>query len=83
MKADPVSLALRNVVETKYLLESLIRSSESFDYPQAKAALKKLERKIKELSKLQGQLETRTLPRQSNVQVVDFRPTPSPTRANC
>ena len=73
MKSDPVFVALRNVAETKQLLESLIFSSESFDYQKAKIALGKLERKIKQLGKLQSKWEVRIAPRQSNIHHVNFR----------
>lgn len=57
MHTDPVDLALRHVSETKHLLETLITSSESFDYPAAKLALKALQRKSRELAKAQAELQ--------------------------
>ena len=72
MKSEPVSVALRHVAETKHLLESLIHSSESFDYPQAKVAIGKLQQKIKQLGKLQTELQGQTS-YEANVEVVDFR----------
>lgn len=80
MKSDPLALALRNVIETKALLEALIVSSESFDYPQAKAALKKLQRKVTDLRKLQAQLQSQVTPMPANVCSVDFKNT-RPLRA--
>jgi hypothetical protein len=58
MHTDPVALALRHVSETKHLLDALITSSESFDYPKAKLALKALEKKSRELAKAQAELQT-------------------------
>ena len=45
---DPLSIALKEIVEAKEILESLITSSESFDYLKAKAAIGELNRKIRE-----------------------------------
>ena len=56
MNPDPLSIALREVTDCKRLLETLITSSESFDYPQAKVALKQLNKKLRELGKLQTAL---------------------------
>jgi len=56
MNLDPVDLALRHICETKHLLDSLITSSESFDYPKAKLALKELEKKARELGRLRTTL---------------------------
>jgi hypothetical protein len=53
---DPISLALREISETKRLLEALIVSSESFDYFKAKAALAQLSDKVRDLGKLQTEL---------------------------
>ena len=81
MKSDPLSTALRHISETRGLLEQLIISSERFDYPKAKVALRQLEKKVKELSKTQARLEKmrsagdvspETAP---NIKVVDFRTT--------
>ena len=56
MSSDPVQLALREITETKHLLEALIISSESFDYCAAKAALGSLQKKVRSLGKLQAEL---------------------------
>lgn len=56
MNRNPVDVALQHVSETKSLLESLLTSSESFDYPKAKAALKALEKKTRELARLRAEL---------------------------
>jgi hypothetical protein len=62
MNLDPLSLALQEITETRRLLETLITSSESFDYPKAKMALRQLGRKVRDLRKhevvLQDQLKT-------------------------
>jgi hypothetical protein len=57
MNLDPVDLALRHVSETKNLLETLITSSESFDYQKAKLTLKELEKKSRELGKVKAALQ--------------------------
>lgn len=59
MIADPVDVALREVAETKHLLEALITASESFDYARAKATLEELRTKVRALGKLQARLVAR------------------------
>ena len=76
MKSDPLTTALRSVAETKHLVEALIFSSESFDYPKAKKTVKLLDRKVKELSRLQNEMEALVQIRQPNIQVVNFRAAP-------
>ncbi len=71
--SSQVDLAFKHVSETKQLLESLIVSSESFDYPRAKIALKSLQRKTRELAKLQAELSQKKLPSHPNVTFVSFR----------
>jgi hypothetical protein len=71
MNVDPVSLALQNITETKRLLETLIISSESFDYVKAKATLDLLDKKVKHLGKVQAQLQSAT-PKPANIRVVNF-----------
>jgi cytochrome c556 len=75
MSCNPVDVALKEISETKNLLESLITSSESFDYPKAKQALKQLQRKVRDLSKAQAQLEKNrtTGSAAPNVHMLDFR----------
>lgn len=77
---NALAIAFREVSETKSLLEGLIKSSESFDYIKAKDALKKLQRKSRELSKLQSQLALAG--GKSNITVVNFsrsaQSTPAP-----
>ena len=76
MNTDSVDVALRHVAETRSLLETLITSSESFDYHGAKAALKQLKRKVRDLGKFQAELEEQRRITPPNVQTIDFR---SPT----
>jgi hypothetical protein len=72
VNTDSLDLALRHVTETKQLLEKLVISSESFDYPQAKLALEQLRKKSRELAKLKTELELRRN-LQPNIRVVDFQ----------
>ena len=72
MNSDPIDIALRNISETRQMLERLITSSESFDYVQAKAALQELQKKVKTLAHLQNELTARRN-RTPNIRVVDFR----------
>lgn len=79
MNSDPLSTALKEIIETKELLESLLTSSESFDYLKAKAALKELNRKVRELAKVRAQFEALQKAAQPNIYVVDFKaPAPAP-----
>jgi hypothetical protein len=68
---EPLSLAIKEISETRRLLEELITSSESFDYPKAKLALKELQRKERELAKVQARLE-KVPGTRPNIQLVDF-----------
>ena len=61
MNRNPVDIALQHVSETKHLLDALITSSESFDYRKAKSALKALEKKSRELGKLQAELQVQSM----------------------
>jgi hypothetical protein len=76
MKNDPLTTALRSVAETKHLVEALIHSSESFDYRKAKKTISLLDRKVKELGKLQAAMESLSQMREPNIQVVNFRSPP-------
>ena len=67
MNLDPIDVALRHVSETRNLLDTLITSSETFDYPRAKAALRELNKKARELSKLCTALEMQRMPMPANV----------------
>ncbi len=73
MNSDPIDIALRNISETRQMLERLITSSETFDYIQAKAALGDLQKKVKNLTQLQNELTTRRA-KAPNIHVVEFRP---------
>lgn len=75
MKSDPLTTALRSVAETKHLVEALIFSSEGFDFSMARKALSRLHRKVKELSRLQAEMEAFAQARHPNIRVVNFRPT--------
>ena len=72
MNPDPLSVALREVTECKRLLETLITSSETFDYPGAKVALKQINRKVRELGKLQTQWQEEVKRSQPAIHVLDF-----------
>ena len=56
MASDPIVLALRHINETRQMLDALITSSESFDYPKAKLALQALDRKSRDLARLSAKL---------------------------
>ena len=84
MNPDPLSVALREVTDCKRLLETLITSSETFDYPKAKVALKQLNRKVRELAKLQTELAREVNRSRPNIHVLDFSAVPgqsSPRRS--
>jgi hypothetical protein len=72
MNLDSLSIALREVTDCKRLLEALLTSSESFDYPKAKAALKQLQRKARELGKLQTELQREVKMSRPDIHVLDF-----------
>ncbi len=76
MKSDPLTTALRSIAETKHLVEALILSSESFNYSKAKKTITLLDRKIKELGRLQSEMEAFAHARHPNIQVVNFRAAP-------
>jgi hypothetical protein len=56
MNSDPIEIALREIAETRRLLESLVTSSESFDYFRAKATLEELRLKIRVLGRIEAEL---------------------------
>lgn len=64
MSAEPLDIAIREITETRRLLEALITSSESFDYTRAKATLEELRLKAKILGRIQADLmgQSRPLP---------------------
>ena len=72
MNPDPLSVALREVTDCKRLLETLITSSETFDYPKVKVALKQINRKVRELGKLQTQWQERLKQSRPTIHVLDF-----------
>lgn len=73
MNNDPLGLALHEITETKTLLERLITSSESFDYLQARVALKTLNRKIRQLGRLQSKMKAEVATASPNIYVLDFQ----------
>jgi hypothetical protein len=78
MSGDPLDIAIKEISETKNLLAALITSSESFDYPTAKKSLVLLQRKLRELGKLQRALtdQAEVSRCSGNVQAVDFQAVP-------
>jgi hypothetical protein len=75
MRRNPVDFALQHVVETRNLLETLLTSSESFDYLAAKKALARLRKKTRELGKFQAKLQDQRRLVEPNIEVVHFRRT--------
>ena len=73
MNIDPLSTALKEIVETRAMLESLIVSSEQFDYSKAKLALRELTKKSQALAKTKARFEILLKKREPNIRVVDFR----------
>ena len=73
MNIDPLSTALKEIVETRAMVESLIISSERFDYSKAKLALRELTKKSQALAKTKAKFETLLKEREPNIRVVDFR----------
>jgi hypothetical protein len=53
----PLTIAIKEIAETKNLLATLITSSESFDYHTAKLALIELQKKRRSLAKLEAKLQ--------------------------
>ena len=83
MNSQPLAVALREIVETRKLVEGIVISSENFDYMKAKRAIATLERKVKRLGKLQAQLQqAHRLPiaKAKNIIVVDFQKAAQPRR---
>ena len=74
MKSDPLTVALRSVAETKHLLEALLIASETFEYKKAEKTLALLLKKMKELGRLQAEMEALVQVREPNIRVVNFRP---------
>jgi hypothetical protein len=72
MTIDPLGAALREISEARDLLQSLLTSSESFDYRQAKVVLKKLNRKMRDLARLQAEYRQMQNSHVPNLHVLDF-----------
>jgi t-SNARE complex subunit (syntaxin) len=70
---DPLTTALNEVTETRLLVQALLDGSESFNYPEAKRTLRKLQRKERALARLQKQYQSLEQSRTPNVCFVDFR----------
>ena len=73
MHMDPLSTALKEIVETRAVVESLIVSSERFDYSKARSALRDLTKKAQALAKTKAKFEALLKEREPNIRVVDFR----------
>ncbi len=73
MKIDPLGTALREIAETRALLESLLISSEQFDYPKAKLAIGHLRKKLQTLTKTKARFEDLLREREPNIRVLNFR----------
>ena len=71
MNPDPLSFALQEITEARRLLETLITSSETFDYPKAKVALEQLTRKVRDLRKREAELQAQ-IPVDPKIRVLDF-----------
>ena len=83
MNNQPLAVALREIIETRKLVEGIVISSENFDYMKAKRAIATLERKVKRLGKLQAQLQqapAAPITKAKNILVVDFRKPAQPRR---
>ena len=83
MNANFLALAVREIAEATDVLQGLIVSSEKFDYPKAKAALKTLRQKIRTLEKLQTGLESEQGPPPKdipNICILDFHASPKTSR---
>ena len=81
MNIDPLSTALKEIVETRAMVESLVVSSEQFDYSKAKLALRDLTKKVQALAKTQAKFAVLLKERQPNIRVVDFRSANAPRSA--
>ena len=73
MNQAPLEIAIKEISEARSLLGSLITSSETFDYPKAKLALKQLDRKLRQLRRIQTHLQGHSrVPLAPNIHVIDF-----------
>ena len=75
MNIDVLTMALREIAETRALLECVILSSEKFDYQKAKLALASLDKKVRDLSKIQSRLQEIHRERDPMLVMPDFRRT--------
>jgi hypothetical protein len=82
MKIDPLSTALKEIAETRALLESLLISSEQFDYPKAKLAIGQLRKKLQNLAKTQARFEELLREREPEIRVLNFRQAAPPSAQN-
>lgn len=55
MTSDPVAIALREIAETKHLVEALVLT-RTVDYLTAEAILEQLDRKVRRLGKIEARL---------------------------
>lgn len=53
---DPTRQALSKITKARQILDEVVTSSESFDYPKAKKGLKELQKMIRELSREEARL---------------------------
>jgi hypothetical protein len=56
MTCDPAELALREITETKRLLEAILSSDDSFNYTLAKHTVEELRLKLRGLARVQASL---------------------------
>lgn len=68
----PIEVALRHLQSTHRALEGLISHSESFNYLEAKKALKQLQKEIQSLCRTKEALERVSGTQQNNIRVIDF-----------
>jgi hypothetical protein len=76
MCPDPIELALREIAETKDLLEALTTSSEFFNYAGAKAAIELLQNKVRRLGIVQTELSARRAAQARRI--LEFQPNTLP-----
>ena len=79
---DPFSTALKEIAETRAMVESLVISSERFDYPKAKVALRDLTKKVQALTRAQARFAVLLKEREPNIRVVNFRDSSAPRNAH-
>ncbi len=57
MNNDLLVLAMREIGQTRDLVQALLVSSESFDYARARTALNSLEQKVRDLGQAADQVK--------------------------